>query len=60
MVNIIWTDFAIHDLKFIHDYIALDSKFYAKRFVAKLILRIDQLETFPNSGRTVPEFSNNR
>lgn len=58
MVKIVWTDLAIRDLKSIHDYIALDSKFYAKRFVAKLILRVDQLEVFPNSGRTVPEFNN--
>ncbi len=58
MVTIIWTDLAIQDLKSIHDYIALDSKFYAKRFVAKLILRVDQLEVSPNLGRMVPEFNN--
>jgi toxin ParE1/3/4 len=34
-----------------------DSKFYADRFIGKIISRIDQLESFPNSGRVVPEFN---
>lgn len=29
--------------------------FYAKRFIAKLINRVDQLIEFPESGRVVPE-----
>ena len=58
MVKIIWTDFAIEDLKSIHEYIARDSRFYANRYIEKLILRVDQLEEFPNSGRIVPEFNN--
>jgi toxin ParE1/3/4 len=33
----------------------LDSEFYAKRFISKLIERVDQLEQFPESGRVVPE-----
>ena len=57
MVKVIWTDFAIEDLRSIHDYIAQDSKIYASRFVEKIILRIDQLETHPESGRIVPEFN---
>lgn len=56
MVKLIWTDLSIDDLKSIHEYISKDSKFYADRFVEKLISRIDQLENFPNSGRIVPEF----
>ena len=58
MVKIIWTDLAISDLKSIHDYIAKDSKFYAKRYVQKLISRVNQLENFPNSGKIVSEFNN--
>lgn len=57
MVKVIWTDFAIEDLRSIHNYIAQDSKIYASRFVEKIILRIDQLETHPKSGRIVPEFN---
>ena len=57
MVKIIWTDFAIDDLKSIHEFISNDSKRYADRFVEKLIARVDQLENFPKSGRVVPEFN---
>jgi plasmid stabilization system protein ParE len=57
MVKIIWTELAIGDLKLIHEYISKDSKFYADRFIGKIISRIDQLESFPNSGRVVPEFN---
>ena len=56
MVKIVWTDFAIEDLKSIHDYISKDSKRYADRYVEKLIDRVGQLEQFPRSGRVVPEF----
>ena len=56
MVKVVWTDLAIEDLKSIHEYISKDSKFYADRFVTKLINRVDQLENYPQSGRIVPEF----
>jgi addiction module RelE/StbE family toxin len=57
MVKVVWTVFAIEDLKSIHDYISKDSKVYASRFVEKLMSRVDQLETNPKSGRIVPEFN---
>jgi toxin ParE1/3/4 len=56
MVKIVWTDLAIEDLKSIHEYISIDSKFYADRFIAKLISRVNQLANHPQSGRMVPEF----
>jgi addiction module RelE/StbE family toxin len=55
MAKISWTKKSLKDLKSIHDYISLDSKFYASRFVSKLIARVDQLIEFPESGRIVPE-----
>lgn len=58
MVKVVWTDLDISDLKSIHTYISRDSKFYADNFIMKIIQRIDQLETFPKSGRVVPEFGN--
>jgi toxin ParE1/3/4 len=58
MVKIVWTEFALEDLRLTHDYIAKDSKTYADRFIDKLIARVDQLEAFPKSGRVVPEFDN--
>lgn len=57
MVKIIWTDFAIEDLKFIHSYISKDSIVSADKLIEKIISRADQLELFPNSGRVVPEFN---
>ncbi len=56
MVKIIWTQLAIDDLKSIHEYISRESKVYANRTVEKLIDKVNQLESFPESGRIVPEF----
>jgi toxin ParE1/3/4 len=57
MVRIVWSEFAIEDIKSIHEYISKDSKVYADRFIEKLITRVDQLENNPQSGRIVPEFN---
>jgi len=57
MAKIVWTDLAKDDLRSIYDYILRDSKVYAKRYVSKLISRVDQLETNPMSGRIVPEIN---
>jgi toxin ParE1/3/4 len=57
MVTLIWTELALEDLRLIHEYISTDSKRYADRFIEKLIARVDQLESFPKSGRMVPEFN---
>lgn len=56
-MKIIWTEFAVEDLRSIHDFISKDSKKYAYRFIGKLIARTDQLMKSPNSGRVVPEFN---
>lgn len=57
MVEVFWSDFAVNDLKSIHSFIQVDSKFYADRQIQKIIKRVDQLVNFPESGRIVPEFS---
>ena len=57
MVEIIWTEFAVEDLRSIHEYISKDSKVYADRQVDKIIKRVDQIGNFPKSGRMVPEFN---
>ena len=56
MVKIVWTELALEDLKIIHNYIAQDSTSYASRYIEKLLARVKQLETFPRSGKIVPEF----
>ncbi len=56
MVKVIWTEFAIEDLRSIHTFISQDSKVYADRFIEKIISRVEQLETHSQLGRVVPEF----
>ena len=60
MVKVIWTTIARSDLKSIYEYISEDSGFYAKRFIEKLIDKVEILETYPNMGRVVPEFENQK
>jgi len=57
MAKLIWSELALEDLQSIHEYISKDSKRYADRFIEKIINRVDQLESFPKSGRIVPEFN---
>jgi toxin ParE1/3/4 len=56
MVKIIWTHFALDDLKQIHDFISKDSKVYADKVIDQIIELTSQLEKLPLSGRSVPEF----
>lgn len=58
MAQIVLADSAWNDLDSITDYIALDSLRYAREFSERLLKQIEQLETFPKSGRVVPEFNN--
>lgn len=56
MVKIIWTQLAIDDMKSIHGYISKESRVYANNMIEKFIARVEQLESFPESGKIVPEF----
>jgi addiction module RelE/StbE family toxin len=56
MVKIIWTQLALADLKNIHRYISTESTVYANRMIENLIARVGLLNSFPESGRIVPEF----
>jgi toxin ParE1/3/4 len=57
MIRLEWTDPAIADLENIQDYLAKDSVEYADAVVERLILSVERLESFPESGRLVPEAS---
>lgn len=50
-----WSRRALKDVAQLRDYIALDSPFYAQQFIMRLIIRIENLPGFPESGRHVPE-----
>jgi toxin ParE1/3/4 len=52
---VIWADPAKTDLKAIHDFIAADSKYYAKKVVQDIMDRTNIMEKYPMIGRKVPE-----
>jgi plasmid stabilization system protein ParE len=54
--QILWTVQAQADLAAIHAFINLDSVRHADDTVRQLIAAVEQLVTFPESGRAVPEF----
>ncbi len=58
MVKVKWTPQARNDLKAIYDYIAQDSKYYAKIFKDTLLNKVEHLIKFPEMGRMVPEYNN--
>ncbi len=55
MTAIIWSPQALLDLESIRDYIARDSPLYAELVVRRLVVTVERLGTFPESGRVVPE-----
>lgn len=50
-----WTRSATHDLRGVEAYIALDSPYYARRFVSKILAATRKLARFPMIGRRVSE-----
>ena len=50
-----WSAPAKKDLKQIYDYIARDSKYYAKNVAQNIVARSENLKDFPEIGRIVPE-----
>jgi len=55
VTKVVWTLQAIEDLTRIRDYISTDSVQYADLVVAEVLAAVDRLQTFPESGRLVPE-----
>ncbi len=54
-MKVIWSPLAIERLSEVVDYIALDRPMAAEKWALGAFDRVEQLETFPDSGRTVPE-----
>ena len=52
---VVWTLQAKEDLKAIHDYIARDSKFYAKIVTTGILNKSNYLSKYPFRGRKAPE-----
>ncbi len=54
---VIWSQPARADLRSIHDFIAHDSRFYAKKLVQDIREKTDILEQLPRAGRKVTELN---
>ena len=52
-----WSVPARNDLKQIHDYIAKDSKYYARKVIQEIIAKTETLTELPEIDRIVPEIS---
>ena len=55
-MRVLWTGTAVGHLADIYEYIARDSKQYAKRMVDRLTARSGQIAAFPESAPIVPEY----
>ena len=52
-----WSVPARNDLKQIHDYIAKDSKYYARNVIQEIVVKTETLTELTEIGRIVPEIS---
>lgn len=55
---VIWSKPARADLRAIHDFIAHDSKHYAKKVTQDITAKTDVLDELPRMGKKVPELNN--
>lgn len=60
MAKLSWSPRSLSDLELIYKYIKLDSEENASNFIKQLITSTIDITEFPFSGRTVPEFKENR
>jgi plasmid stabilization system protein ParE len=56
MARLRWTTQAADDIEAICEFVSRDSIYYAKIFARDVIDAVANLETFPLSGRVIPEF----
>ncbi len=54
---VIWSAPAKTDLRYIHDFIAQDSPFYAKKVTQDIREKTDKLATLPKIGKVVAELN---
>jgi toxin ParE1/3/4 len=55
VTKLLWSPQALRDLETIRDYIAADSARYATLVVERIVVGVERLRDFPESGRVVPE-----
>ena len=54
-MKIIWSPLAVERAAEIAEYISRDNPTAAKKWVDTVFSKVDQLKSFPESGRIVPE-----
>ena len=54
---VIWSQQAVADLRSVHDFIARDSRYYAKKVVHDIRELVEELNGLPKMGRIVPELN---
>ena len=59
MTRLIWSPRSVRDLESIREHIAQDSPLYATLVLQRLVRAPERLLDFPESGRVVPERSQN-
>jgi toxin ParE1/3/4 len=52
---VVWSNPAREDLRLIQQYIAHDSKHYAKKVIQDILSKVETLIELPRLGRSVPE-----
>ena len=57
MVRLNWTEIALNDINEIYDFIAKDSKFYAKNVVEAIRKKVKIVKKHPKIGRIIPEIN---
>jgi len=57
---VVWSTPATLDLRAIHDFIALESKYYAVKVIEDIIELSEKIEPMSARGRIVPEFGDPR
>jgi len=55
MAKLVWANSALDSLNNVAEYIALDNAIAAKALVEGVLSAVERLESFPESGRVVPE-----
>jgi addiction module RelE/StbE family toxin len=55
VTRILWSPRALRDLDSLHAYIAQDSELYAELVIQRILVSVERLVEFPESGRVVPE-----
>ena len=54
-MTVSWSDHAQADLRDIRDHIARDSPYYARQFVGRVLDAVQDIGSYPQIGRLVPE-----